>query len=106
MSPLEPPPSLLNGTESPLLEDEFLETNGDNFTDALLNSSSSTLVNETLASSEQAQLTLALLRDVFNPVVLRGITGFLLWWTVTVWFSSAAIGFVYYSYFDGQQRAS
>lgn len=100
MSPLENP-AFANGSE-PLLEEEFIM-------DSLGNDSFSGNITEEVvideSSVETAKLTLSLLRDVFNPIVLRGVTGFLLWWTVTVWFSSAAIGFVYYSYFDGQQAS-
>ncbi|CAG2113918.1 unnamed protein product [Medioppia subpectinata] len=44
-------------------------------------------------------MTLALLRNVFNPIVLRGLTGFMVWWLCSVWFTTSAIGFVYHSYF-------
>jgi PREDICTED: similar to CG7638 CG7638-PA len=40
------------------------------------------------------------LRTIFNPIVLRGLLGFINWWLVTVWFSTSTIGFVYHSYFS------
>lgn len=47
-----------------------------------------------------AKISLSLLKDVFNPLVFRGVIGFLLWWTVATWFSTQAIGFMYHSYFE------
>lgn len=49
---------------------------------------------------DTAKLALTLLRDVFNPIVLRALTGFLLWWSCTVWFSTSVVGFVYHSQFS------
>lgn len=46
------------------------------------------------------QLTLLLFRQVFNPVVLRGLMGFMVWWLCSVWFATNVIGFVYHSYFS------
>ncbi|XP_054162703.1 transmembrane protein 161B-like [Oppia nitens] len=45
------------------------------------------------------QLTLALLRNVFNPIVLRGLMGFMVWWLCSVWFVTSSIGLLYHSYF-------
>ena len=87
---------------SALLEDEFVnQTLVEPLEEMVKNV---TAENVTAAASDSvqatAQLTMALLRDVFNPTVLRGVTGFILWWTVTVWFSSSTIGFVYHTYFE------
>ena len=46
------------------------------------------------------QMTIALLKDVFNPIVLRGLMGFMVWWLCSVWFTTSTIGFVYHSYFS------
>lgn len=49
-------------------------------------------------SSQQFSLTLLSLKKVFTPVLYRGILGFMTWWLCAVWFSTSAIGLVYYSY--------
>ncbi|KAF7491376.1 Transmembrane protein, partial [Sarcoptes scabiei] len=46
-----------------------------------------------------AKLTLTMLWDVFNPIVLRAINGFLLWWSCMVWFTTSVVGFLYNTYF-------
>ena len=46
------------------------------------------------------QMTIALLKDVFNPIVLRGLMGFMVWWLCSVWFTTSTIGFIYHSYFS------
>lgn len=54
--------------------------------------------SDILQSSHQFSLTLQSLKQVFTPVLYRGILGFMTWWLCAVWFSTSAIGLVYYSY--------
>lgn len=51
------------------------------------------------ASKTGAEFTIAMLKRVFNPIVLRGLTGFMVWWLCSVWFTTSTIGFIYHSYF-------
>ncbi|CAL1292095.1 unnamed protein product [Larinioides sclopetarius] len=55
--------------------------------------------SDILESSQQFSLTLISLKKVFTPVLYRGILGFMTWWLCAVWFSTSAIGLVYYSYY-------
>jgi len=51
------------------------------------------------ALQEQFSLAWSSLKDVFTVEVFRGLLGFSTWWCCFVWFSSAAIGIGYQSYF-------
>ncbi|GFR63065.1 transmembrane protein 161B-like [Elysia marginata] len=57
--------------------------------------------NGTLASvmGSAAELTVALsdLRSIFTPLWYKGVLSYCLWWVMTVWFSSASLGVMYYS---------
>ncbi|XP_055925695.1 transmembrane protein 161B-like [Argiope bruennichi] len=55
--------------------------------------------SDILESSQQFSLTLISLKKVFTPVLYRGILGFMTWWLCAVWFSTSAIGLIYYSYY-------
>ncbi|GIY69626.1 transmembrane protein 161B [Caerostris extrusa] len=55
--------------------------------------------SDILESSQQISLTLLSLKKVFTPILYRGILGFMTWWLCAVWFSTSAIGLVYYSYY-------
>eukprot|EP00092_Neocalanus_flemingeri_P020550 GFUD01022263.1.p1 GENE.GFUD01022263.1~~GFUD01022263.1.p1 ORF type:complete len:522 (+),score=162.60 GFUD01022263.1:223-1788(+) len=52
------------------------------------------------AITEQFSLAWATLKNVFTVEVFRGLLGFSTWWCCFVWFSSAAIGIGYQSYFS------
>ncbi|KAG8182232.1 hypothetical protein JTE90_024165 [Oedothorax gibbosus] len=54
--------------------------------------------NDIWEANQQFSLTLIGLKKVFTPVLYRGILGFMTWWLCAVWFSTSAIGLVYYSY--------
>ena len=64
------------------------------------NQSSVRLMDSTIGEQTGPQMTIALLKDVFNPIVLRGLMGFMVWWLCSVWFTTSTIGFVYHSYFS------
>lgn len=51
------------------------------------------------AITEKFSLAWASLKNVFTVEVFRGLLGFSTWWCCFVWFSSAAIGMGYQSYF-------
>lgn len=51
------------------------------------------------ALKEQFSLAWTSLKDVFTAEVFKGLLGFSTWWCCFVWFSSAAIGIGYQSYF-------
>jgi len=51
------------------------------------------------AMKHQFSLAWTSLKDVFTVQVFRGLLGFSTWWCCFVWFSSAAIGIGYQSYF-------
>ena len=57
--------------------------------------------NGTLASvmGSASELTVALgdLRGIFTPVWYKGVLSYCVWWVMTVWFSSASLGVMYYS---------
>ena len=57
--------------------------------------------NGTLASvmGSAAELTVAMgdLRGIFTPVWYKGVMSYCVWWVMTVWFSSASLGVMYYS---------
>ena len=93
---------LLVNASSEALTDEFVEQTLVEPIENLVQNVTAENVTQAASDTVQAtaQLTMTLLRDVFNPTVLRGLTGFILWWTVTVWFSSSTIGFVYHTYFE------
>jgi len=55
---------------------------------------------DTVGQQSGPQMTIALLKDVFNPVVLRGLMGFMVWWLCSVWFTTSTVGFIYHSYFS------
>lgn len=57
--------------------------------------------NEETVEALQQQFSLAWssLKDVFTVEMFRGLLGFSTWWCCFVWFSSAAIGMGYQSYF-------
>ena len=46
-----------------------------------------------------AEVIVIILIQVFTPEVFKGLLGFSTWWCCFVWFSSAAIGVGYQSYF-------
>merc|ERR1711962_1383380 len=52
------------------------------------------------AIQEQFSLAWSSLKNVFTVEVFRGLLGFSTWWCCFVWFSSAAIGIGYQSYFS------
>jgi len=52
------------------------------------------------AITEQFSLAWTSLKNVFTVEVFRGLLGFSTWWCCFVWFSSAAIGTAYQSYFS------
>lgn len=52
-----------------------------------------------LKTKEHFSLTIHNLKNVFTPVLYRGVLGFMTWWLCTVWFSTSAIGLFYYYYF-------
>jgi len=56
--------------------------------------------NNSTASKAGPEFTIAMLKNVFNPIVLRGLTGFMVWWLCSVWFTTSTVGFVYHSYFS------
>ncbi|GFN80864.1 transmembrane protein 161b-like [Plakobranchus ocellatus] len=60
--------------------------------------------NNTLSSimDSAAELTIAFgdLRGIFTPVWYRGVLSYCVWWVMTVWFSSASLGVMYYSQND------
>lgn len=47
-----------------------------------------------------SEFSLALLREIFNPIVFRGLLGFMVWWLCSAWFTTSVVGFVYHSYFS------
>ena len=47
----------------------------------------------------KTKVILRILIQVFTPEVFKGLLGFSTWWCCFVWFSSAAIGVGYQSYF-------
>ncbi|RWS11469.1 transmembrane protein 161B-like protein, partial [Dinothrombium tinctorium] len=47
-----------------------------------------------------AEFNLQALKAIFNPVLFRGLLGFMTWWMATVWFATSLVGFVYHSYFS------
>ncbi|RWS28401.1 transmembrane protein 161B-like protein [Leptotrombidium deliense] len=51
----------------------------------------------TITSSD---FNLQSLKAIFNPILFRGVLGFMTWWMVTVWFATSVVGFVYHSYFS------
>jgi len=51
------------------------------------------------ALQQQVSLAWSSLKDVFTVEVFRGLLGFSTWWCCFVWFTSAAIGIGYQSYF-------
>jgi len=52
------------------------------------------------AITEQFSLAWTSLKNVFTVEVFKGLLGFSTWWCCFVWFSSAAIGIGYQSYFS------
>ena len=68
--------------------------------DTIIHDFVETDTNSTVNDDIDAEVTLTLLKNVFNSTVLRGVNGFMLWWTTTTWFATSTIGFVYYSYFQ------
>jgi hypothetical protein len=58
------------------------------------------VVNNSTTSKTGPEFTIAMLKNVFNPIVLRGLTGFMVWWLCSVWFTTSTIGFIYHSYFS------
>jgi hypothetical protein len=48
---------------------------------------------------EQFTLAWSSFKNIFTTQVFRGLLGFSTWWCCFVWFSSAAIGIAYQSYF-------
>jgi len=52
------------------------------------------------AIAEQFSLAWTSLKNVFTVEMFRGLLGFSTWWCCFVWFSSAAIGIGYQSYFS------
>ncbi len=48
----------------------------------------------------QFSMTIFQLRQVFTPVLFKGVFSFLCWWMCTAWFITSAFGMVYYSYFS------
>ncbi|XP_072033950.1 transmembrane protein 161B-like isoform X2 [Amphiura filiformis] len=52
-------------------------------------------------AAEQFKLTLTNLRNVFSPVLFRGVFTFLTWWTCTAWFATSVFGVAYYNYTRG-----
>ncbi|XP_012941495.1 transmembrane protein 161B [Aplysia californica] len=50
-----------------------------------------------IQSASEFTSTLGEMRGIFTPVWYRGIFNYLLWWVVTVWFSSTSFGVMYYS---------
>jgi len=52
------------------------------------------------AIAEQFSLAWTSLKNVFTVAMFRGLLGFSTWWCCFTWFSSAAIGIGYQSYFS------
>ncbi|KAH9413323.1 hypothetical protein DERP_007799 [Dermatophagoides pteronyssinus] len=86
----------LSTNESTLIVNDTMIVDNTNNTS---HSNSTTITNEDKTAEDVARLALTLLRDVFNPIVLRGFMGFLLWWTCSCWFFTSVVGFIYNNYF-------
>lgn len=52
-------------------------------------------------AAEQFKLTLSNLRNVFSPVLFRGVFTFLTWWTCAAWFATSVFGVAYQNYTRG-----
>jgi len=52
------------------------------------------------AIKEQFSLAWSSFKHIFTPLVWRGLIGFSTWWCCFTWFSSAAIGIAYQTYFS------
>ncbi|XP_076354715.1 transmembrane protein 161-like emei isoform X1 [Tachypleus tridentatus] len=52
-----------------------------------------------LGTSQQISLAMTSLKQIFTPVLYRGVFGFMTWWLCTVWFTTSVIGLIYHSYF-------
>jgi len=68
--------------------------------DSLLPGQGEEAVEAVEAIQEQFSLAWSSLKNVFTVEVFRGLLGFSTWWCCFVWFSSAAIGIGYQSYFS------
>lgn len=60
---------------------------------------SDSFAQSTYTNDSYSNFTIEMLRNVFNPTVFKGLTGFMVWWLCNVSFCTSAIGFLYHTYF-------
>lgn len=84
------------GLEPPAnVADEFSELQSEEVVDDII----PPILDKDEQIRQQFSLAWNSLKNVFTTEVFRGILGFSTWWLCFVWFSSAAIGIGYQSYF-------
>lgn len=86
-------------TGSLWLSNQTIINNNETITSHLNSTTNITNENDDRTAEDVAKLALTMFRDVFNPIVLRGFMGFILWWTCSCWFFTSVVGFVYNTYF-------